>query len=67
MEKKDDNSIQYIEWINYFISFKVKSINNNIENKPSNNELNQLIEPILLTEKTHIIKSDIIKNNIDNE
>ena len=66
MEKKDVNSIFYIEWINYFYTFKVKSINNQIENKPSNNELNKLIEPILLTEKKQIIKSDIIENNIDN-
>ena len=66
MEKKDVNSIFYIEWINYFYTFKVKSINNQIENKPSNNELNKLIEPVLLTEKKQIIKSDIIENNIDN-
>ena len=66
MEKKDVNSIFYIEWINYFYTFKVKSINNQIENKPSNNELNKLIEQVLLTEKKKIIKSDIIENNIDN-
>ncbi len=65
MEKKDVNSIVIIEWINYFYSFKVKSINNQIENKTSNNELNQLIEPIILTKKKQIIKSDIIENNVD--
>lgn len=76
MKNNEIDNLQYMEWINYFPSFLVSSINNQIINNIANNEINKEDDENLINQEFKLIKNieipekikefnDDINNNIN--
>ena len=76
MKNNEIDNLQYMEWINYFPSFFVSSINNQIINNIANNEINKEDDENLINQEFKLIKNieipekikefnDDINNNIN--
>ena len=64
MKNNEIDNLQYMEWINYFPSFLVSSINNQIINNIANNEINKEDDENLINQEFKLIKNIEIPEKI---